>query len=109
MYTNFNLVIGNSFGSKILFFNGKTVNHYTMHDLTAAENVVTDTGFDLNRTTIIYIHGWNQSFSSKSSRAIVNAYITNGQYNILVLDWSTASSGIFPLVESRVDECSRII
>lgn len=53
---------------------------------------------------MIFIHGWNQSPSSKGSQIILNAYIVNGNYNILMLDWSDAASGIYANVQSRVDE-----
>lgn len=53
---------------------------------------------------MIFIHGWNQSPSSTGSQAILNAYIINGNYNILMLDWSDAASGIYAAVQSRVNE-----
>lgn len=81
-----------------------TIGAYTSHDLTIAENVVNNPGFDLTRTTMIYIHGWNQSPYSPGSQEIVNAYISNGRYNILVLDWSQAASGAITTVMFRVDE-----
>lgn len=114
---------GNTFGAKIKFFNGlKFINFiyfnndnlniffrgadtaYTSHDLTIAENVANDPSFNLTRTTMIYIHGWHQSPSSPCSQIVINAYINNGRYNILVLDWSQAASGAFAAVQFRVDE-----
>lgn len=67
--------------------------------------MVNDQRFDLTRTTVIFIHGWTRSPTSPGSQAVLDAYITNGNYNILSLDWSdAASSGSFAVVQSKVDE-----
>jgi pancreatic triacylglycerol lipase len=39
----------------------------------------------------IIIHGYLQSGSSNMNRLLKNAYITRGEYNVIVVDWSSVS------------------
>lgn len=44
--------------------------------------------FDMQRKTILYIHGFADDSKYDSVRAIVDAYLQRSDYNILVLDWA---------------------
>ncbi|KAK0167251.1 hypothetical protein PV327_004676 [Microctonus hyperodae] len=47
--------------------------------------------------TIIYIHGYTESASSKSSTAIFNAYLQRNIYNVILVDWvDLAASPYYP-------------
>ncbi|KAG4068474.1 hypothetical protein HA402_004815 [Bradysia odoriphaga] len=72
-----------------------TVDDYVTYDLTAAENVVDDPHFKFIRRNVIFIHGWQQSPDSPASQTLFNAYLVNGSFNILALDWSETASNIF--------------
>lgn len=72
--------------------------------MAVAENVAKDPRFNLKRITVIFIHGWNQSPSSPATKVVLDAYIKNGRYNILAVDWSQAADGPYFTVRSRVDE-----
>ncbi|KAK0168032.1 hypothetical protein PV327_001873 [Microctonus hyperodae] len=43
--------------------------------------------FHIEYPTIIYIHGYTESASSKSSTAILNAYLQRSIYNVILVDW----------------------
>lgn len=49
--------------------------------------------FDMQRKTMLYIHGYADESKHESVRAIVDAYLQRTDYNILVLDWSDLASG----------------
>lgn len=44
---------------------------------------------------MLYIHGYTESAETDNVRNITNAYLTNGGYNTLVLDWSVHSHGSY--------------
>ncbi|XP_037030962.1 lipase member H-like [Bradysia coprophila] len=44
---------------------------------------------------MIFIHGWRRSPDSPNIQTLLNAYLVNGSFNILALDWSETASGIF--------------
>ncbi|KAJ6636163.1 Pancreatic lipase-related protein 2 [Pseudolycoriella hygida] len=94
---------GNTYGSSIKFYNGATINTHTSHDLTTAENVADDAGFNLTRTTMIFVHGYNESPDTATSATLINAYLTNGQYNILAFDWRNGAAGTLIDVANRID------
>lgn len=53
---------------------------------------------------MLYSHGYLNSAESDTVRAVVDAYIQNGNYNILVLDWRELSHNlIYPIVASDLE------
>lgn len=52
-----------------------------------------DAKFDSNRTTAFYIHGYLQNLEMDDIRAIVDAYNTRNEHNLIVYDWSQAAGG----------------
>lgn len=44
--------------------------------------------FDMQRKTMLYIHGYADESRHDSVRAIVDAYLQRNDHNILVLDWA---------------------
>lgn len=61
--------------------------------LRTATNILIHPKFDTSKKTVLYCHGYMETLDSESTHVIVNAYIKNGEYNILVLDWSELSNG----------------
>lgn len=49
--------------------------------------------FDMQRKTMLYIHGYAEESKYESVRAIVDAYLQRTDYNVLALDWSELASG----------------
>lgn len=64
-----------------------------------------NTKFDLNRKTALYIHGYVESLATSTTQSIINAYIQEVSYNLLVLDWSALAGGSYP---SAVANCSEV-
>lgn len=80
---------------------------YVSHDLTTAENVANDPTFDLTRTTMIFFHGWITSPTTPDNAVLLNAYIANGTYNILALDWSDAAADTLGNARDKVEPVSK--
>lgn len=67
-----------------------------MYDFSQSNQIVKNPKFDSNRKTVLYIHGYIESLTSSTTQMIINAYIKQANYNILVLDWSTLAGGSYP-------------
>lgn len=56
---------------------------------------------------MIFFHGWQQSPDTTPSQTLINAYIANGTFNILALDWREAASNlILDVVVQRTEQVS---
>ncbi|XP_055838374.1 phospholipase A1-like [Episyrphus balteatus] len=53
---------------------------------------LTNSGFDRNHPTRIIIHGWLSQSKASLNRDIKDAYLSVGDFNVIVVDWSIASS-----------------
>ncbi|XP_037030961.1 lipase member H-A-like [Bradysia coprophila] len=101
---------GNSYDSKIIFYTGPTVADYVSYDLAIAQNVADHSQFNVTRTNMIYIHGWRQSPESKTTQVLLNAYLTNGTFNIFALDWrETAANDRYDVVVQSVEPLARAV
>ena len=49
--------------------------------------------FDKNRPTMLYGYGYTEKYTSQSTQTIVKSYITRGDHNIMVVEWSNYSNG----------------
>lgn len=64
--------------------------------------------FNGKSSTILFISGWTQSPDAEASQLLIKAYLKRGDYNILVLDWSDYSVGLYSAVMIRMSKISRI-
>ncbi|ALC38320.1 CG6675, partial [Drosophila busckii] len=51
-------------------------------------------GFNSSLPTRIIIHGWMSQSRGSFNRDVKNAYLKNGDYNVIVADWSGSSANI---------------
>jgi predicted alpha/beta-fold hydrolase len=57
----------------------------------------------------MYVFGWTQGPTSGTSRAIIEAFIKRGDYNVLVLDWSAYTVDLYTVVMLKMSKLSRIM
>lgn len=55
------------------------------------ENSISQSSFNKNHPTRLWIHGWDHSQSAIVNVNIINEYIKNGEYNCIVVDWTTGA------------------
>lgn len=80
------------------------------YDMTTAHNVADHPQFNITRTNMFYIHGWRQSTESRASQVLLNAYLTNGAFNIFTVDWNeAASNNRYDLVVQKVQPVRNFI
>ncbi|XP_023954017.1 pancreatic lipase-related protein 2-like isoform X2 [Bicyclus anynana] len=56
-------------------------------------SLLSDPVFDLQKRTMVYIHGYVEKASDSSVARVVKAYLAHGGFNILVLDWANLAFG----------------
>lgn len=71
--------------------------------------LLNDTAFNSHRLTVIYISGWMLSPKAETSVQLIEAYLKYQNCNLIVLDWSDYSVGLYTAVMFRISKISRII
>ncbi|KAL7727932.1 hypothetical protein ACLKA6_019493 [Drosophila palustris] len=51
---------------------------------------VSDSHFNKNHGTRIVIHGWTQGYTDSMNTAITKAWLSKGDYNVIIVDWARA-------------------
>lgn len=76
-----------------------------MRDVT---RILRHQNFNSKRPTVLYVSGWTQSPDAETTTLLIKAYLNRGDHNILVLDWSEYSVGLYGAVMIRISKISRI-
>lgn len=71
--------------------------------------LLSDSAFTLHRPTVMYVSGWMLSPTADSSVQLIEAYLKYQDCNLLVLDWSDYSVGLYTPVMFRISKISRIV
>ncbi|ALC45596.1 CG17191, partial [Drosophila busckii] len=53
---------------------------------------ITGSHFNKDHPTRFVIHGWTQSYSAPMNTEITKAWLSRGDYNVIIVDWSRARS-----------------
>ncbi|XP_011213839.2 phospholipase A1 VesT1.02 isoform X1 [Bactrocera dorsalis] len=67
-------------------------NHYDAQKITANKKTISDSHFDADHPTRFLIHGWTQGYEADMNTQIRDAWLSHGDYNIIVVDWGRARS-----------------
>lgn len=80
-----------------------TYDSHISYDLDKAAAIMHHPSFNMTKKLMLYSHGFIEYVESNTVRAIVDAYIKNGNYNILIIDWRDLSFNlIYPVVASAM-------
>lgn len=58
---------------------------------------------------MLFAFGFAEDFNALSTTAIINAYVTKGGYNIIVLDWSAYNKGNITDAIKNAQEVGKIV
>lgn len=83
--------------AKILFYYGKHFDDNQIYTLDQSQDILKHPNFDLNRKTVLYLHGYIETQQVESIHVIVDAYLKRGDHNTLVLDWGQLADGNYLL------------
>ncbi|XP_011213841.2 phospholipase A1 [Bactrocera dorsalis] len=67
-------------------------NPTTPQKITVTAETVLNSNFNASNPTKFLIHGWLQSYKANMNKNIRDAWLSNGDYNIIVVDWARARS-----------------
>ncbi|XP_057321353.1 pancreatic lipase-related protein 2 isoform X1 [Microplitis mediator] len=60
--------------------------------LTFIRSSLERSNFDPLNPTVFYIHGYSEQATGDSARAILNAYLKRGKYNVILVEWGRLSA-----------------
>lgn len=78
---------------------------YFMRDMT---QLISHRNFNPKLPSVLYISGWMQSPDAETTELIINGYLKRRDHNLLILDWSDYSVGLYTSVMLRISKISRI-
>ncbi|XP_017495031.1 PREDICTED: phospholipase A1-like [Rhagoletis zephyria] len=67
-------------------------NQYSGQKITADSKSISNSNFDASNPTRFIIHGWTQSYEAQTNKIIRDAWLSRGEYNIIIVDWGRARS-----------------
>ncbi|CAH2239519.1 pancreatic triacylglycerol lipase-like [Pararge aegeria] len=70
-------------------------------------NSIRNSNYRGNRQTKVIVHGWNSSGGSSVNSMIRDAYLAAGDFNVIVVDWSGAASGVYTTSVRAVPDVGR--
>ncbi|XP_062122594.1 phospholipase A1 VesT1.02-like [Drosophila sulfurigaster albostrigata] len=60
--------------------------------ITTTAKSISGSNFNAAHPTRIVIHGWTQSYTSSMNKEIRAAWLSHGDYNVIIVDWARARS-----------------
>lgn len=70
--------------------------------LLEADTIKDQPGFDVDKTTVILVHGYTDSVLKPIGQVSMQAYLDNGNYNALFLDWGPLAGGLYTTAVANV-------
>lgn len=77
--------------TKLYYFYGPTYDDHRPYDYNELGEIVKHANYDINKTTVLYIHSYYESSQNATVRMIVDAYNERSEHNLVALDWSSFS------------------
>ncbi|XP_029055718.2 phospholipase A1-like [Osmia bicornis bicornis] len=70
---------------------------------------LTNSQFNPRKPTKIITHGWTNSKRSKACTKVRDAFLSNGDYNVIVVDWSSISRRPYVWTSNQVPKIAQFI
>lgn len=64
---------------------------YTRFYIDELSDLIAHEKFNINRKTVLYVHGWIDDYDSEGSQLVTESYINRNDHNILFVDWGQYS------------------
>lgn len=91
------------------YLNPKNPLQHTKYSLNHIANVTNHRNFNKHRPTVLYVFGWMMSAHAETSQLVISGFLNRGDYNVLVLDWSDYSVGIYYQAMINISKISRLV
>ncbi|XP_017846768.1 phospholipase A1 VesT1.02-like [Drosophila busckii] len=77
--------------------------------ITATHSSISGSHFNKKHGTRFVIHGWNGQASDSMNTRITKAWLSRGDYNVIVVDWSGARTANYISAVNAVPEAGRLV
>ncbi|CAD7079399.1 unnamed protein product [Hermetia illucens] len=74
----------------IFYFSPNQTNTYGINNL---KYILDDPNFDIQKTTTLYVHGYEEKQEDESIKLITTSYLERGNHNIVTLNWTAFGGG----------------
>ncbi|XP_037960661.1 phospholipase A1 [Teleopsis dalmanni] len=64
------------------------------HEIFLGDNSIFTSGLNATHPTRIVVHGWMSGTRGSFNRDVKNAYLSRGDYNVIVADWSASATNL---------------
>lgn len=71
-------------------FSPNQTNTYGINNL---KYILDDPNFDIQKTTTLYVHGYEEKQEDESIQLITTSYLERGNHNIVTLNWTAFGGG----------------
>lgn len=80
--------------ASFIFVNGmKSTDSYVVVQFNDTKSLLKHPDFHQHRNTILFCHGYTESYTANTTQEIVDAYLWRNDHNILVVQWSSYAAG----------------
>ncbi|XP_030573407.1 phospholipase A1 VesT1.02-like [Drosophila novamexicana] len=86
------------FEADVSFYLYTSSNPTNGEEISSSEESIYDSHFNKKHPTRFVIHGWTKSYLDSLSRIITKAWLSSGEYNIIVVDWAGARTNYLAAV-----------
>lgn len=91
-----------------LYANQRNPFEHTKYSLSDVTQVVHHRDFKRFRPTVMFVFGWMMSPDADTSQLVIIGFLNRGDYNVLVLDWSDYSVGMYYQAMINISKISRL-
>lgn len=82
---------------KFMFFYGNKSNEHKNFSLNELGELTKHSKFNSVRPTVLYFHGYIEHMTDEHIEVIVDAYLTRGDHNLIMVDWNDMADGSYLL------------
>ncbi|KAK3923284.1 Lipoprotein lipase, partial [Frankliniella fusca] len=76
---------------------------------TQADGLLADRRFDRSKPTVLYFHGYTENPDKESVQTVMSAFIRQGRYNVVFVDWSKVAAEFYVIPLMLVPEVARLV
>lgn len=91
------------------YSNPKNALQHTKYSLNDVATVTNHKNFNKHHPTVLFVFGWMMSADAETSQLVISGFLNRGDYNVLVLDWSDYSVGIYYQAMINISKISRLV
>lgn len=77
---------------KLIFPVHRSIENYIELPLESGTDIFATKWYDESKRTVVFAHGFTGRPNGPAVTAVINAYLENGKYNVILLNWEYLAS-----------------